>query len=447
MAGENNPDYQEILDLLGQPLVNLNGTNANKTSDFKNDMTSKKPEFETETIHPELLQVPFSTLPETKVQINNKENSDLQKSWGQELADHIKNNREEKTNPRNLEFPREHPPEYLNVPGWKDCLGEKNLGSHSVVCLPSEKPENCLQSSWDELKRIWTSEKEFEKCDESEEKTNPGNLEFPREHPPEYLNVPGWKDCLGEKQLESHSVVCIPSEQPENCLQNSWHELIRIWTTEKEFDKCDESEEKIEIPGNLPIPKVWIPDYLNVSDWKGCLGERQVGSHSVVCFPSRPPPDCNGASWVELRSLWTIKYSVSESEFEVCEHPDHVDAPTEYLSVFGWFYCLGEKQNGSHSVLCDPEKYTENSDNCFQTGFVCLPSQKPNSCFQNSWEKLKRIWASDPSDWEFGSTVGPHEMCDESEEKSGNSWLPEPNEKKEIPQIMINKNQQVQLEG
>ena len=333
-------------------------------------MTSEKPEFETETIHPELLQVPFSTLPETKVETNNKENSDLQK-W----VNDNKNTREEKTNPRNLEFPREHPPEYLNVQGWKDCLGEK--------------------------------------------------------------------------QLESHSVICLPSEKPENCLQNSWLELIRIWTFEKEFEKCDESEEKIEIPGNLPIPKVWIPDYLNISDWKGCLGEKQVGSHSVVCFPSRPPPYCNLASWVELRSLWTIKYSVTDSEFETCEHPDHVYNPTEYLAVFGWFNCLGEKQNGS-TVLCDSEKYLEKPNKCFQTGFVCLPSQIPIGCFESSWEKLRRIWASDPTDWEFGSTVGPHKMCDESEEKlsnPGNSWLPEPNEKKEIPQIMINKNQQVQLEG
>ena len=328
-------------------------------------MTSEKPEFETETIHPELVHVPFSTLPETKVETNNKEDSD-RSSWS-ELVDHIKNNREEKTNPGNLEFPREHPPEYLNVQGWKDCLEEKQLGSHSVVCLPSEQPDNCLQNSWLELIRIWTSEKEFEKCDETEEKIEiPGNSEFRKGYPPEYLNVPGWKDCLGEKNLESHSVVCLPSEKPENCLQSSWDELKRIWTSEKEFEKCDESEEKLSF-GNS-----WPPDFMNVPGWQDCI------------------------------------------------------------TVFGSYICLSNKVG------------------------------KPDNCLQSSWDELSKFADSTEASEVFGHKL---EWCDQfgsDNEPKGQSYserlpekpnekterLPEkPNEKTEIPQIIIDKNQQVQLEG
>ena len=301
-----------------------------------------------------MLQVPFSTLPETKVETNNKED----------------NIREEKTNPGNLEFPREHPPEYLNVPGWKDCLGEKQLGSHSVVCLPSEQPENCLQNSWLELIRIWASEKEFEKCDESEEKI-PGNSEFRKGYPPEYLNVPGWKDCLGEKQLESHSVVCLPSEKPENCLQSSWDELKRIWTSEKEFEKCDESEEKPSKSGNS-----WPPDFMNVPGWQDCI--TVFGWN--ICLPSKfgKPDDCLQSSWDELTKIAdaTEAREVYDHKLEWC---DKVDSPLP--SKFG---SDNEPKGQSQRLPEVPQKYLE---------------------------------------------------------------INEPNEKNEIPKIIIDKNQQIQLEG
>jgi hypothetical protein len=43
------------------------------------------------------------------------------------------------------------PPPYLFVPGWKKCLGEKQCGSITIVCLPSTKPDDCNQTSWEQL--------------------------------------------------------------------------------------------------------------------------------------------------------------------------------------------------------------------------------------------------------------------------------------------------------
>ncbi|ROS00245.1 hypothetical protein EDC56_2883 [Sinobacterium caligoides] len=47
------------------------------------------------------------------------------------------------------------PPEYLQIPNWKDCLSTENMGSFSEYCMPTtDKPANCPQASWDKLKEI-----------------------------------------------------------------------------------------------------------------------------------------------------------------------------------------------------------------------------------------------------------------------------------------------------
>ncbi|KAL7070881.1 hypothetical protein ACQ4LE_009885 [Meloidogyne hapla] len=47
------------------------------------------------------------------------------------------------------------PPRYLNVPGFKDCLGSKktNLG-HEAWCFPESKPQKCDDNSWKELQEL-----------------------------------------------------------------------------------------------------------------------------------------------------------------------------------------------------------------------------------------------------------------------------------------------------
>ena len=276
--------------------VNENGKDVSKTSEYLNHLKSEKSESELSVpIHPELVNV-HTFEPKTKVE-TNEENSELQK-----LVNHIKNIREEKSEketsdeksgpkilcpghplcesdeqfdprklcpghplcpdnesgyPGNSPFPnlRAVPPEYLQVSGWKDCLGTKYHSSHSVVCLPfpSGKPKKCLQSSWDELTRIWESTDEIEICDESAEKRSKfGNwpLNFgsdehePRGLPPSsgkirqnYLEIDGWRHCLRTyTDVLDRSVVeeyCLPMKKHSNCKENSWEQMKREFTGEK----------------------------------------------------------------------------------------------------------------------------------------------------------------------------------------------------------------------
>jgi hypothetical protein len=43
------------------------------------------------------------------------------------------------------------PPAYLSVPGFKDCLSKKQMGTASVWCVPAAKTANCADASWSQL--------------------------------------------------------------------------------------------------------------------------------------------------------------------------------------------------------------------------------------------------------------------------------------------------------
>lgn len=47
------------------------------------------------------------------------------------------------------------PPAYLAVYHWKHCLADQKVtdGSSQQWCLPSSKPKNCPQKSWDTLSK------------------------------------------------------------------------------------------------------------------------------------------------------------------------------------------------------------------------------------------------------------------------------------------------------
>ena len=43
------------------------------------------------------------------------------------------------------------PPPYLGVPNFKQCLDTYTLDSSTHWCIPSNRPENCPESSWADL--------------------------------------------------------------------------------------------------------------------------------------------------------------------------------------------------------------------------------------------------------------------------------------------------------
>lgn len=46
------------------------------------------------------------------------------------------------------------PPKYLSVPGFKQCLSLKNMGTWESWCLPKKKPTQCANVSWKKLQRM-----------------------------------------------------------------------------------------------------------------------------------------------------------------------------------------------------------------------------------------------------------------------------------------------------
>jgi len=54
-------------------------------------------------------------------------------------------------------------PQYLSVPRFKLCVGYKNVGTSTEVCLPSTKPETCTLESWIEL----LDQNELGSCEEN----------------------------------------------------------------------------------------------------------------------------------------------------------------------------------------------------------------------------------------------------------------------------------------
>jgi len=42
-------------------------------------------------------------------------------------------------------------PKFYHIEGWKDCTGSKDMGSFTIHCLPSHRPEKCKYDAWIEL--------------------------------------------------------------------------------------------------------------------------------------------------------------------------------------------------------------------------------------------------------------------------------------------------------
>ena len=49
-------------------------------------------------------------------------------------------------------------PSYMSINGYKECLGEDSSMGWTMLCLPKEKPSDCLQDSWSEIIVEFTGE-------------------------------------------------------------------------------------------------------------------------------------------------------------------------------------------------------------------------------------------------------------------------------------------------
>ena len=55
---------------------------------------------------------------------------------------------------QNADDERALPPAYLSVPNFRDCMGSEMLGGSSHVCLLLERPPNCSQDSFEQLRKL-----------------------------------------------------------------------------------------------------------------------------------------------------------------------------------------------------------------------------------------------------------------------------------------------------
>ena len=58
---------------------------------------------------------------------------------------------------RSIGGPESSTPEYLSVPGFKNCLKNLDKPHHTQYCLPQTKPSECLDNSWKKLKIVFNS--------------------------------------------------------------------------------------------------------------------------------------------------------------------------------------------------------------------------------------------------------------------------------------------------
>lgn len=50
---------------------------------------------------------------------------------------------------------------------------------------------------------------------------------------PKYLGIPGFRDCLGVETIGSARFLCLPSEKPAACEEDSWRQLNELSDSEK----------------------------------------------------------------------------------------------------------------------------------------------------------------------------------------------------------------------
>jgi len=129
------------------------------------------------------------------------------------------------------------------VPDFESCLGTKDVGSYSIVCLPVEMPDGCAGESWAAL---GSEDMPMVLCDndgEQEEEQQPIMVGGSGSLPPAYLQVPDFESCLGTKDVGSYSIVCLPVEMPDGCASESW---AALGSEDMQMVLCDNDDEEEE---------------------------------------------------------------------------------------------------------------------------------------------------------------------------------------------------------
>ena len=77
----------------------------------------------------------------------------------------------------------------------------------------------------------------MDKCVETVESTSSRNEKTIGLASPEYLTVPGFKNCTESKTFTTHSERCMPETRPFDCTEDSWAKLQKVFFN----PKCDEA--------------------------------------------------------------------------------------------------------------------------------------------------------------------------------------------------------------
>ena len=147
-------------------------------------------------------------------------------------------------------------PAYLSIEGHEFCLGTYRASeTHTEKCLPREKLEDCDDSAWEALPKVFTGIK----CPNSKPRAGSSpvvDLSRSSNQLPE-----GYQTCIGEQLAsENHMEKCLPDSKPEACSETAWDEL------ESGFfgSQCRRQ------PNALP------PHYLSIQGHENCLETLQV---------------------------------------------------------------------------------------------------------------------------------------------------------------------------
>ena len=258
-------------------------------------------------------------------------------------------------------------PPYLSVPDYRNCLGDhpSPSGTHTQLCLPVKKPDDCPPSSWNQL--IKPEIFNGIRC-ALQDKNGYGA--------PEFLSVPGFKDCLSVNKGAAYNEWCLPISKPNLCQAKSWDSLVELWRENEEGAVCGQNTNQVQkansqlVGYRIYAPGVALPPaYLSIAGFEKCLGELKssTGSSTLRCLPITKPNDCDADVWVQ------VKESFEGDDCSVVK----TGAPA-YLSVEGFRNCLDTFQaSDSHSERC-------------------IPPLKPLQCSQSSWDELQNVFEGAP---------------------------------------------------
>ena len=233
-----------------------------------------------------------------------------------------------------------------------------------------------LDDTVTELKENVTSVSEVETAAISESKVNTdvGDSVVKSEKKiglgaPPYLSVPKWQNCTGSYSPNSstHSEHCLPLEKPSGCPDSSWSSLQGKWPASQ---RCPMSNQE-----NIGLG---APPYLSVPQWQNCTDRQSPDSsdHIEHCLPREKPSSCPDSSWDSLQQTWP-----ENGRCPASNNQKGLDTPA-YLSIPNWPNCTD---------TYTPEQ-KDNQTSEAQLRAYCLPTERPESCPESSWNSLKSVW-------------------------------------------------------